>query len=168
MKMNSVNRWLTLLANVAVFASIMFLAIEIRQNQTSIEESNRLAVLDARELEVEQFNDFRSMLLQDPDLIRIWNDGFADKELDPPDRQRFDLLCNNYLWISASSYERSIALGRIEAAAATTAIRASMIDESETFKECWFWLRDMFISYGVRDYVEAVESQVQSEVPAQE
>ena len=160
MKYDALNRWLTLGANIAVFASIMFLAIEIRQNQTAIEESNRLSILDARAIEVDQFNAFRASIVEDRDLARIWTDGLADKELDSRDRERFNNLCNSLVWISAGSYERSIALDRPKAAAATTAIRASMIDGSDSFKKCWVWLRDMLVSYGVEDYVNAVESQV--------
>ena len=163
MKNSAINRWLTLLANVAVFASILFLAIEIGQNQTAIEESNRLSILGAREIEVEQFNEFRSMIVQDPELTRIWSDGIADRELDSLSQTRFDLLCNNIVWMSAGSYERSIALERVDAAAATTAARADYIDGSEIFKSCWLSLRDTLKSYGMTDYVDAVEAQVKSD-----
>jgi len=162
MKKSAINSWLTLLANVAVFASILFLAIEIGQNQTAIEESNRLSILGAREIEIVQFNEFRSMIVQDPELTRIWSDGNADRELDSFSQTRFDLLCNNIVWMSAGSYERSIALERVDAAAATTIARAAYIDGSKIFKNCWLSLRDMLRSYGMSDYVDAVESHVKS------
>ena len=163
MKKSAINSWLTLLANVAVFASILFLAIEIGQNQTAIEESNRLNILGARTIEIEQFNAFRSMIVQDPELTGIWSDGIADRELDSLSQTRFDLLCNNIVWMSAGSYERSIALERFDAAAATTAARAAYIDGSEKFKSCWLSLRDSLRSYGMSDYVDAVEAQVKSD-----
>lgn len=164
MKKSAINSWLTLLANVAVFASILFLAIEIGQNQTAIEESNRLSILGAREIEIVQFNEFRSMIVQDPELTRIWSDGNADRELDSFSQTRFDLLCNNIVWMSAGSYEHSIALERINAAAATTIARAAYIDGSEIFRNCWLSLRDSLRSYGMGDYVDAVEAQVKSDL----
>jgi hypothetical protein len=160
MKLDDYNRWLTLLANVAVFASIMFLAIEIRQNQTAIEESNRLNILEARSLEIEHFNDWRSLLIEDPELARIWDDAMKGQTLDGIDQARFFHLCNNLVWISAGSYERSKALDRLDAANATTSIRAAMIDSSPVFHDCWFSLRDMLKDYGVGDYVNEVESRL--------
>jgi hypothetical protein len=160
MKLDDYNRWLTLLANVAVFASIMFLAIEIRQNQTAIEESNRLNVLEARSLEIEQFNDWRSLLIEDAELARIWDGAMNGQTLQGIDQARFFNLCNNLVWISAGSFERSKALGRLDAANATTSIRAAMIDSSPAFRECWFALRDMLVEYGVGDYVNEVESRL--------
>lgn len=164
MKYDSLNQWLTLMANIAVFASIMFLAVEIRQNQTAIEESNRLSILDARALEIEQFNEFRSMVLQDSELSRIWDDGNAGRDLSPSDATRFGLLCANVIWISAGSFERSVALDRLDAAAATTAIRAAMIDDSEYFRDCWLSLRDTLVAYGVSEYVDAVERGVKTDL----
>lgn len=128
-----------------------------------MEESNRLNILGARTIEIEQFNAFRSMIVQDPELTRIWSDGIADRELDSLSQTRFDLLCNNVVWMSAGSYERSIALDRVDAAAATTAFRATQIDRSEIFKNCWLSLRDTLRSYGMSDYVDAVEAQVKSD-----
>ena len=157
MDTENLNRWLTLCANLAVFASIMFLAIEIRQNQVSIDEGNRLSRLDARAIEVEQFNEFRSALIEDPALMRIWNDGLADEPLDPEGEERFAYLCSNLIWISAGSWERSIALGREDAAAATTATRAQMVGDSARFARCWRSMRDQLIPYGLAEYVREVE-----------
>jgi hypothetical protein len=54
-------------------------------------------------------------------------------------------------------------LERVDAAAATTAARAAYIDRSEIFKNCWLSLRDPLRSYGMTDYVDAVEAQVKSD-----
>lgn len=157
MDTEKLNRWLTLAANVAVFASIMFLAVEIRQNQVSIDEANELSRLEARTIEIEQFNDFRRALIEDPDLLRIWNAGLADAELSEADGERFLLLCANLVWISAGSWERSVALGRTAAANATTSIRAGMIEDSSHFANCWEVMRENLIPYGMGDYVRQVD-----------
>lgn len=160
MDADKLNRWLALGANLAVFASIMFLAVEIRQNQVSIDEANRLSKLDARVIEVEQFNTFREMLLENPALLRTWNNGLADAELSAEDDARFYLLCTNLIWISAGSWERSIALDRMDAATATTSIRAQMINDSSRFARCWREIRRNLIPYGLADYVDDVERDV--------
>ena len=40
MNLENTNRWLTLTANIGVLAGIVFLAIEVGQNQEALEESN--------------------------------------------------------------------------------------------------------------------------------
>ena len=160
MRLDPLNRWITLLANVAVFASIMFLAIEIGQNQTAIEESNRLSVLDARTLEIEQFNQWRGRLIEDPELARIWQEGMEEQDLTPVEELRFLNLCANLVWISAGSYERSLALERSDAREATTSIRASMIESSSRFRNCWETMAPMLREYGAADYVEEVEAKL--------
>ena len=46
MKLDNVNKWLTLVANFGVVAWIIFLAIEVRQNQELLERDH--ALLDHR------------------------------------------------------------------------------------------------------------------------
>jgi hypothetical protein len=161
-KLGAINRWLALVANIAVFASIVFLAIEVRQNQATLEESNRLSVLQARTIEIEQFNSFRSMVTQDPELSRIWFNGLADKNLDASDEARFKFLCENNIWISIGSFDRSTELNRPVVAQGTVQVRADMIDSSSRFRSCWIGHREMIRRYDMEDYVEAVEQLVKS------
>ena len=156
----NLNRWLTLGANLAVFASILFLAVEVRQNQVSIDEANQLSRLDARVIEIEQFNNFRRTLIEDPELLQIWNNGLSDAELSADDEARFALLCTNMIWISAGSWERSVALGRLDAAAATILRRSEMVEGSSRFTRCWQDTRRDLNPYGLRDYVKAVEKNI--------
>ena len=164
MKLGAVSRWLALVANIAVFASIVFLAIEVRQNQATLEESNRLSVLQARTIEIEQFNSFRSMVTQDPELSRIWFDGLADKDLEPSDEARFTYLCENNIWISVGSFDRSTELNRPVVAQGTVQVRAGMIDSSSRFRSCWVGHREMIRRYDMEDYVDAVEQAVKSDL----
>jgi hypothetical protein len=48
MNLDNLNKWLTLLANLGVMAGVIFLAIEVRQNQGMLEETNRLNRFQAR------------------------------------------------------------------------------------------------------------------------
>ena len=47
MNMDNVNRWLTFVANIGVVAGIIFLAVEVRQNTESLDESRNLAAANA-------------------------------------------------------------------------------------------------------------------------
>jgi len=48
MKVDQINRWLTLLANVGVIAGILFLALELQQNNELLAAQARRDQLDAR------------------------------------------------------------------------------------------------------------------------
>ena len=58
----NLNEWLTLLANFGVVVGIVFLVIEGRQNQAAIEESNLIKRVQARSMEIDQFNDFHAFV----------------------------------------------------------------------------------------------------------
>ena len=47
MKLDSLNKWLTLAANIGVIAGIAFLAIEVSQNTESLDESRKLSAAQA-------------------------------------------------------------------------------------------------------------------------
>jgi hypothetical protein len=81
MKLDSLNKWLTLLANLGVVAGIIFLAIELRQNQSILEQDQRISILAARTAYNQEIQVFRQMLIQDKGMAEIWNDGLAGKEL---------------------------------------------------------------------------------------
>ena len=59
MNIDSTNKWLTLVANFGVVAGIIFLGIEVRQNQVILQDTYRLNRVEARMADVDTFNDLR-------------------------------------------------------------------------------------------------------------
>ncbi len=158
MDLDRTNRWLTLATNLGVIGGIVFLAIEIGQNQASLEEANRINLLNARTTEVQQYNDFRTVVAQDKELSEIWTKGNSDDALDPSETARFDLLCKNYLWLGVTMYERSIVLGRAATAQGQVRLRGQHLHDKPGFRRCWDSNRATVSGYGFSDYIEAVEA----------
>ena len=159
MKRGKLNEWLTLLANFGVVTGIVFLVIEVRQNQAAIEESNLINRVQARSMEIDQFNDFRAFVSQSDELSRIWVVGSAGDPLDDVERARFEMLCLSNVWISVGAYERSLMLDRTSIAEGTVRIRAEMLAESPGFRDCWNKVvRQSVLEYGMGEYVDAVET----------
>ncbi len=158
MDLDRTNRWLTLATNLGVIGGIVFLAIEIGQNQASLEQANRINVLDARTTEVQHYNDFRIVVAQDKELSEIWTKGNSGDALDPSETARFVLLCNSYLWIGVSTYERSVELGRATTAQGHVRLRGQALHDKPGYRRCWDNERAMISEYGFSDYVEAVEA----------
>ena len=159
MKKGQLSEWLTLLANFGVVAGLIFLVIEVRQNQAAIEESNLINRVQARSMEIDQFNDFRAFVSQSEELSRIWVEGSAGQSLNAIDQSRFNMLCLSNVWISVGAYERSLLLDRPRIAEGTVRIRAEMLVNLPGFKDCWNnAVRQTVLDYGMGEYVDAVES----------
>ncbi len=158
MKLDNVKKWLTLVANFGVVAGIIFLAIEIRQNQEMLERDHALALLDSASMEVARFTQQRALRIQDKELMQIWIDGLAGKELDEADQARFMSMCTENLWSDVLIYERSVALERTAFELAAIESVRTRIAELPSMKACWDKRKIGFVRWGYSDFVDAVES----------
>jgi hypothetical protein len=151
MKKIDLGQILNTLANLGVIAGIVFLAMEIRQ-------TNSIAILDARTTELDQYNNWRMTLVEDDLLSDIWTRGLAGMLDDPLEIRKFQLLCMNYVWLSVTAWERGVELGRQTVVTTQTAIRGRMLREDVGFQDCWDYVKDSIIEYGLSDYVDQVEA----------
>jgi len=72
-KISKLNEWLTLLTNIAVVAGIVFLAVEIQQNnellQSQVRETQAVSIQAATTLD----QDFLLVLGSDPVTAKMWS-----------------------------------------------------------------------------------------------
>ena len=162
MNVDSLNRWLSLAANIGVICGIIFLAVEIGQNRESLDQANRLSLLDARTTELEHYNEFRTQLAQDKELSDLWLRGRRGEPLDESEAQRFNLLCTTSLWTGATMYERSIELDRPKNAEGTVNGLAMRIAAEPGTRKCWETYKELIRSFGIAKYVSAVDDAVES------
>ncbi len=156
MDIESTNRWLTLLANFGVVAGIIFLAIEVRQNQATLEEANQFNFLEMRATSLETFNDFRALLIENEDVSRIWHEGLDGEGLPESDLRRFDDLCTSFVWLAVTQYERSPILGEIIAEGQTT-LQAQLLRDRPGYTRCWNKNKENVRTYGLGHFVDLVE-----------
>ena len=157
MNIDSTNKWLTLAANFGVVAGIIFLGIEVRQNQVILQDTYRLNRVEARMADVDTFNDLRGQWVQDEELTRIWIDGQAGKDLSDIDNARFLNLCTSDLWTFLKIYERSTALGDMTTAKSSATMVRQTIDGKPGIKRCWKGVRSAMLDYGADGFVSAVD-----------
>jgi hypothetical protein len=85
---------------LGVIASLVYLAIQIRQNTRSAREASWESV--SRELQ-----QFRALIAQDPEVARIYREGLRDlRSLSDDDRWRFGDLMQTIFTVSESQYRR--------------------------------------------------------------
>jgi hypothetical protein len=83
---NTLAAWGEFIGGIAVVVSLIYLAGQIRQNSRLLRASTASATIDA-------FNDASSLIVQDPEVARIYWDGMADRSsLSEADQRRFDAL----------------------------------------------------------------------------
>jgi hypothetical protein len=163
MNMDKLNSWLSLAANVGVVAGIVFLAIEIRQNQTSLDRNSelmereyQLQVADGLKAIADASDDFRIMTANSEELTRIWLDGLEGKELSETEYHRFRMMCGMGIWNSAALYRRSIILEQEGFARAEERYWRNTINSQPGMRECWENNVNGLLSWGFEDFVDAV------------
>ena len=103
MKKLDFGQTITLLANLGVIAGIVFLAIEISQNQVSLDEQNVLARQSSRDAALEGFGSLRRMALSNRELLETLLKQSAGKELSEFEQAQWSLFCTELIWLRGTS-----------------------------------------------------------------
>ena len=89
MDTDNINKWLTLGANIGVFAGLIFVAIEIRTNT----ESNMIAI---DQNYATNWMTINTTVASNPNLAAVFEKGLAGEELDRIEARQFDHLVSMY------------------------------------------------------------------------
>ena len=159
MALDNLNRWLTLLANLGVVAGIVFLGVEVRQNQATLERGNAMNLVAVQDAVQDRFSEFRRLTLENDELYLIWRKGLDDAPLTEVEQLKFVDLCRQFTYGRATAHRLYSVLGRtLEAQKAVENI-SSLIARSETFKACWIdHLRPAAERTGYFDFIEGVDA----------
>ena len=101
---------------LAVFLTLVYLAIQIRQNTKSVQAS-------AVDASISKVNDVRQSLYENAELSRIYNQGLVHPdELDEESRFRFRLVVHNIL----------LAISNIHSQTSFTGLAAKRVRDTRT------------------------------------
>lgn len=101
-----------MIGGIAVVASLVYLAIQIRQNTQQIARGVEAAKLGALERNIESANRVREVLILNPEVAALFLGGLRDYHgLAAEDRFRFGLLMSNTLSAFQGAYLRSLSVG---------------------------------------------------------
>jgi hypothetical protein len=138
-------------ANVGVLAGLIFLAVEVSQNQSSIDEDAQLNTL-------ESFNEFRNFIAQNEQLSEIWLAGQAGNELTPTESLRFGYVCLDYLFLFATNYSRFETQGRSAGQQQLVDVLQRQFKESPGLEACWERQKATITGFGYGAFVDAMEN----------
>ena len=90
---------------VAVVVSLIYLAIQIRQNTRQVEEQGRAQRFAALGVLFDNWRNFRASVISDPKVASIWRRGNEDPSvLNEDDRVVFDFLMIDLIWGFAANW----------------------------------------------------------------
>jgi hypothetical protein len=157
MKKIDFGQTVTILANVGVIAGIVFLALEVRQNQETLERGNAMNLVAVQTTSQAIYSDFRYLLLDNDELFSIWQRGLADEELTESEQAKFMALCNDQIWRMATDFRTWDALDQpLDAQNAIMAVRG-LRARSESYDDCWEQVRAVAERIGYRGFIEGVD-----------
>ena len=165
MNMDNLTKWLSLVANFGVVAGIIFLAIEVRQNQTGLEQNQalmerdyELQTIEGHQQIADSNDELRLLLAGNEGAAKIWFDGIYGNEQTILEKQRFLGLCDLAVWNDAVSHRRTLALARPEEAKFLEIAFRSKIESWPGFRECWNKNKGALRSWGYGHLVDGVEA----------
>ena len=135
MKNIDVGQAISILANIGILLSIVFLAIEISQNQATIEESNTLNLVARNEALYASGSNFRRLIAENEEVARIWVNGRAGNDLTPLEAERFDQLCGEFFWRETVAFIRNALLD--ETTERPVRVVREALRANPGLKECW-------------------------------
>ena len=160
MKRIDVGQAVNTLANIGVIAGIVFLAIEIRQNQALLDEGNRISQRTLEISSLNRFSEFRAQLAGDEQLAEIWIKGVADKELSEVESLRFTQHCRNFFWATGVMAKHFSEAGVTDVDTWVSVISAQLSD-SNRLRDCWDGLAQRNMrAFSSDAFVDAVERSI--------
>lgn len=122
---------------VAVIATLIFLALQVRHGSRMIDQQNALAESDSVTRSVDLIDQWRMTIVSNRELAELWSKGLAQEELDEVDTLRFRELMMLRCGIMHAIYFQNIMTGRLDAAEGVVRSQADMIRREPAIFEAW-------------------------------
>ena len=100
------------IGGIAVVVTLIYLAVQVRQNTLQLRDSMKLSRIQARDVAFQSFSEFRSKVVSNADVAELYLSGLRDPAcLEPRDRLRFNLLAGELFYLLQTSLQRVTDLG---------------------------------------------------------
>ena len=154
MKLDNLNRWLTLVANIGVITGIVFLAIEVQQNTTMIEAQMNQSRADSAQADARTIYDSDYL----PEILTAIEQG---RELDDVQAMRFRHFLRGLNRAQDNQYRqyREGLLGEDVARSVRNVVRG-YIAENPLARERWEQVKYSYSD----DYIALVDSVIEEYV----
>ena len=143
------------IGGVGVFATLIYLTIQVRQSNATQSKSALLARANANENAARGWSVFRKMLT-DPELSSIWRKAHADEEISPDEKVRLHYIVAELTYSSLAAHDQYTAADAKDYEGAAHAVMAREIGTSATMREAWSEMTDELKAYGLEQFSREV------------
>ncbi len=152
----------------AVVATLIYLTIQVRHSRDAMEENSRLARGAVLATTFAHLSQFRSHIIDNADVARIWHEGCAGGELNQDDRTRFDSLGEELVFGLNSVWGQALAAGNEDLVEAMPLLLARRVHANPGVRGYWHHARQELTARGVSGFVEAVDTALDTLTTQQE
>lgn len=143
------------IGGIGVFATLIYLTIQVRQSNAIQTKSAQLARANANESAARGWSVFRKMLT-DPDLSSIWRRAHADEEITPDEKVRLHYVVSELTYTSLAAHDQYTAADAKDYEGAPHAVLAREIGTSATMQEAWSEMTEELKAYGLDQFTADV------------
>lgn len=145
----------------AVVVTLLILVIQVRQNNRSLDESNRLNRAVTIDRHADSISRWRGRLMESSELSRIWLSAVEGNVLNEEEMLRLNNLWIDFINTQRANYVRAITVG--EAGLASQAVRSVVAEtsQSEVFLKLWE-VTSQWHRLASPEFVEAVDEELES------
>jgi len=148
------------IGGIGVFATLIYLAIQMRQSNAMQNTAAELARAEANENASRGWSTWRQMLT-DSELSSIWRKAHESEELSPDERVRLHYVMAELTYASLTANSRFLAAGSSEYDGVPQAVLAREIGTSTTMREAWAEMSEELTAYGLQQFESEVTNLLQ-------
>ena len=112
MNWEAVSAIAEVLGATGVIVTLAYLAVQVRQNSRLLEKGAEATRVTADDAVVENFNQWREMIITNPDVSELFISGMEDPaNLDPNERHRFNHILGTFTWTAWQLFRVQALLG---------------------------------------------------------
>jgi hypothetical protein len=145
------------IGGVGVFATLIYLTIQVRQSNSIQSKSAQLARANANENAARGWSVFRKMLT-DPELSSIWRKAHADEEISPDEKVRLHYVVAELTYTGLAARDQYAAADAKDYEGVAQAVLALEIGTSATMREAWSGMTEELKAYGLEQFAKEVSN----------
>jgi hypothetical protein len=146
----------------AVVLTLGILAIQVRHNTRSMNESNRLERVAALDRHSDSIGRWRATVVENNELARIWFAAAAGESMEGVDRLRLSYLWINFVNTQRANYSRAMTVGEAGLARQAALSVAVEVVLSKVFAEEWKVI-EPWTALVSEEFVSAITSEIANE-----
>ena len=146
---------------VAVVVTLLILIVQVKQNNRSLEESNRLNRASTIDRHADSISRWRGRLMENADLSRIWLAAVKGRVENEEEILRLNNIWIDFINTQRANFVRANTVGELGLAAQAVRSVAAETSQSDVFKKLWK-ITSNWHRMASPEFVDAVDLEIEN------